>query len=71
MTTTEPDYWLDRFASAIEHAVDAPGDRSRTAYMDLARHYWAMHTMVHGRPASTIPPLSGGKSDEFVLRWAA
>ena len=28
MTPTEPDYWLQRFAHAIENAASAPGDRS-------------------------------------------
>jgi hypothetical protein len=71
MTRTEPDYWLQRFAHAIDSAAGAPGELSRTAYMDLARHYWSMHTMVHGRPATTLPPLTGGKADALLMEWAA
>ena len=67
MTMTDPDYWLQRYAAAIENAVDAAGDRSRTAYLDLARHYWAMHMMVIGQPRSTPLPAA----DAFVQRLAA
>ncbi len=71
MSRTDPDYWLNRFATAIESAIDAPGERSRNAYMDLARHYWAMHLMIHGRPASTPLPLPTGHAGELLLRSAA
>ena len=70
MTMTDPDYWLQRYATAIESAVDAPGDRSRTAYLDLAQHYWSMHMMTGGLPA---PPTAraGTNADALVMRWAA
>jgi hypothetical protein len=71
MTITDCNYWLQRYATAIESAVDAPGDRSRTAYLDLARHYWSMHMMVRGQ---TLPPPAAGrgnKSNDLVTRWAA
>ena len=68
--TDSTDYWLERFAGALENAIDAPGERSRTAYMDLARHYWSMHVMVHGGSASrpVSPQSIGGGA---LLQWAA
>ena len=71
MTMTDPDYWLQRYATAIENAVDAPGDRSRTAFLDLARHYWSMHLMVRGQPLSSPTPGRGNKCNDLVMRWAA
>ena len=71
MTMTDPDYWLQRYAAAIENAVDAPGNRSRTAYLDLARHYWSMHVMVSGPAGSTPAPRAGRLSDAVAMRWAA
>jgi hypothetical protein len=46
------DYWLQRMAQAVEDSIGAPGEASRRAYMDLARHYWSMHIVVHGRSRS-------------------
>lgn len=70
MTMTESDYWLQRYAAAIENAVDAPGNRSRTAYLDLANHYWSMHMMLAGLPVSPAPG-TGANPNSLVLRWAA
>jgi hypothetical protein len=70
-------YWLQRFAQAIESAVDAPGEQSRKAYMDLADHYWSMHVLVHGLPRSSknrpsAAGASGPRSDNSAaLQWAA
>ena len=71
MTMTDPDYWLQRYATAIENAVDAPGGRSRCAYLDLARHYWSMHLMVRGTPASKPISDTEGSASELLMRWAA
>jgi hypothetical protein len=71
MTMTDSDYWLQRYATAIENAVDAPGDRSRIAYLDLARHYWSMHLMVRGLPMSSPAAGRGNKSNDLLMRWAA
>lgn len=71
MTVTDPDYWLQRYAAAIESAVDAPGGRSRTAYLDLARHYWSMHLLVEGQPALKPPPRTGDNAAAIAMRWAA
>jgi hypothetical protein len=61
MTPTARDYWLRRYEIAIQSAAGAPGDRSRIAYLDLARHYWSMHMMVVGRQASTLLPAITAK----------
>ena len=78
MTGPDKDrYWLLRFAQAIENAIDAPGERSRGAFFDLADHYWSMHVLVHGRTGSArISPLAvraaATPSDSRPpLRWAA
>jgi hypothetical protein len=71
MTMTDTDYWLQRYAMAIENAVDAPGDRSRTAFLDLARPYWSMHLMVRRQPLSSPNPARGNKCNDLVMRWAA
>lgn len=71
MTMTDPDYWLLRYASAIENAVDAPGDSSRSAYLDLARHYWSMHMMVCGPAVAAPAGSSANGGDALVLRRAA
>jgi hypothetical protein len=60
-------------AQAIESAVDAPGEQSRQAYMDLANHYWSMHALAHGLPRSAKAralALGGGQSAP-PLKWAA
>jgi hypothetical protein len=70
-------YWLQRFAQAIESAVDAPGEQSRKAYMDLADHYWSMHVLVHGLPNSARarkPGFGTGarhSNSSLELKWAA
>jgi hypothetical protein len=71
MTMTDSDYWLQRYATAIEKAVDAPGGRSRTAYLELARHYWSMHAMVSGLPYAPPPAEAGSRGDALLIRWAA
>jgi len=71
MTMTDPDYWLQRYATAIENAVDAPGGRSRTAYLDLARHYWSMHMMVEGAPALKPARRTEDNAASLAMRWAA
>ncbi len=70
------DFWLKRLALAVEQAVAAPGERSRGAYLDLARHYWAMHVLVHGhshtcefRIAELIDAAT--KQVPATLQWAA
>ena len=71
MVPTESDYWLRRYETAVVNAADAPGERSRTAYLELAQHYWSMHAFVLRRVNST--PLHTGvlQGDEPLIRWAA
>ena len=70
MTLTHPHYWLDRYNGAVECAALASGDRSRSAYTDLARHYWSMHEMVAGRSAAPAAHAIG-PLDPATARCAA
>ena len=68
------DYWLNRFATAMDKAASAPGEPSRTAYLELARHYWSMHGMVHGRDCCVpahFPADASPRLQDIILRWAA
>jgi hypothetical protein len=77
VTGQPTEYWLQRFAQTIESAVDAPGELSRKAYMDLADHYWSMHVLVHGLPRSSRPrrlamgPGARRSESALALKWAA
>jgi hypothetical protein len=71
MTMTDSDDWVQRYATAIENAVDAPTGRSRNAYLDLAGHYWSMHRMVRGLPDRARAPRTGEGADGLLMRWAA
>jgi len=71
MTITHPDYWLGRFNRAIEDARIAPGEGSRTAYLDLASHYWAMHMRVNGRPDTSASLGKDGQAGAISLKQAA
>jgi hypothetical protein len=37
------DYWLFRYREALDKASSTVPHASSSAYLDLARHYWAMH----------------------------
>ncbi len=37
------DYWLIRYREALEKASSSAPSSSSSAYLELARHYWAMH----------------------------
>lgn len=47
--SSSKDYWVLRLAQAVENALEAPAERSRIAYLELARHYWSMHVMINGQ----------------------
>jgi len=49
MTTISHDFWIRRLSDALEKAVDAPSERSRIAYLELARHYCSMQERVNRR----------------------
>jgi hypothetical protein len=70
------EYWLLRLQHAVESAASAGSERSRSAFLDLAGHYWSMHMMVHGRTQSDHPAvvsLMAAISSQATpeLRWAA
>lgn len=71
MVPTESDYWLRRYESAVANAADAPGERSRTAYMELAEHYRSMHAFVLKRTKATPVHNKALEQDEPLIRWAA
>ena len=51
--TISDDFWIGRLSDALEKAAAAPSERSRTAYLELARHYCSMHALSgRGRPRS-------------------
>ena len=64
MTTTSRDFWLIRLTDVLDKAVAAPSERSRAAYLELARHYCSMHVVAdnrNARPAGAPrndPPLA-------------
>jgi len=71
MVPTESDYWLRRYETAMVNAADAPGERSRSAYLELAQHYRSMHAFVLRRVDSTPVPAGILQGNEPLIRWAA
>jgi len=71
MVPTGSDYWLRRFETAMVNAADAPGERSRSAYLELAEHYRSMHAFVVKRTNAT--PIHSGilRNDQPLISWAA
>ncbi|HET9810301.1 MAG TPA: hypothetical protein VFP53_01225 [Sphingomicrobium sp.] len=44
---SSPDsFWKTRLEQAIASAEAAPSERSRMAYVELARHYRSMHELI-------------------------
>ena len=79
--SSSKDYWVLRLAQAVESAIEAPTDRSRIAYLELARHYWSMHVMINGdhkrsdlgriiKQADLEPP-NAGRASRTQLQQAA
>ena len=54
MLTASPDFWLRRLSYALDKASTASSDRSRLAYLELARHYRSLHELSDGSRASPI-----------------
>jgi hypothetical protein len=46
--TTSNEFWIARMSEVLEKAAGAPSERSRNAYLELARHYCSMHQLLHG-----------------------
>ncbi len=55
MNTTATDFWLGRLAEAVENALSTHSERSRLAYLELARHYYAMHSRTSVRKTDPLP----------------
>ena len=66
MTTPSEDFWLTRLSDALEKAVAAPSDRSRVAYLELARHYCSMHKRSNRRNGRSV----AGQQDPAFLATA-
>jgi hypothetical protein len=45
MTKTSREFWLGRLSEALDRAIAAPSERSRIAYLELARHYCSMREL--------------------------
>jgi hypothetical protein len=45
MTKTSQEFWLGRLSEALDRALAAPSERSRIAYLELARHYCSMRAL--------------------------
>ena len=55
MTKTSQEFWIGRLSEALDRALAAPSERSRIAYLELARHYCAMRELSEreGRQAAS------------------
>jgi hypothetical protein len=60
MTTTKH-FWMTRASEALDNAVAAPSERTRAAYLELVRHYWSMHELVHGPKAGAAAARKDGR----------
>jgi hypothetical protein len=56
MTTTSKDFWMHRLSEVLEKALAAPSERSRIAYLELARHYCSMHERADRRASRPDAP---------------
>lgn len=45
MTRTSQEFWIRRLSEALDKALAAPSERSRLAYLELARHYCSMRAL--------------------------
>ena len=45
MTKTSQEFWIGRLSEALDRALAAPSERSRIAYLELARHYCSMRAL--------------------------
>lgn len=73
-----PNYWVSRLDQALGNAQKAQSQRTRLAYLELARHYALMQALMDGRSGKAIqnwvaaadaPTPAGGSLHE--LRNAA
>jgi len=65
MFTSSRDFWLGRLNYALDKAAAAPSERSRDAYLELARHYRSLHQLSDtGTPKA--PVVRQEESASFV-----
>ncbi len=57
MLLSNDDFWLDRLSETVEKAMAAPTERTRAAYLELARHYRSMYRLTE-RPATRQRPAA-------------
>ena len=57
MLLSNDDFWLDRLSETVEKAMAAPTERTRAAYLELARHYRSMYRLTE-RPAARQRPAA-------------
>lgn len=53
MNFNHGDFWLDRLAETVENAMAARTERTRAAYVELARHYRSMYKLTQ-RPVRRL-----------------
>lgn len=56
MTMSSGEFWITRLSYALDKAVAAPSERSRIAYLELARHYCSMHELADRRSDRAAAP---------------
>lgn len=61
------DFWLDRLSETVEHAVSARTERTRAAYLELARHYRSMYKLA-ARPVERPAAAPSTKQASGVRR---
>ena len=65
MTHANGDFWLDRLSETVEHAASARTDRTRAAYLELARHYRSMYKLAARPAASRRATAASSQADDM------
>lgn len=68
MEPMDESFWQSRLSNAVECARTACSERSRSAYLELAMHYRAMHRVVRAAghpPRSVTKPISIAQGDDI------
>jgi hypothetical protein len=63
MGLTNGDFWLDRLSDTVERAMAARTERTRAAYLELARHYRSMYQLTERPAARQRPAASAHQAD--------
>jgi hypothetical protein len=56
MTNTSQEFWIRRLSETLDKALSAPSERSRIAYLELARHYCSMRQLSEPRCRQASAP---------------